>query len=182
MITRERMKNVKTKFIAAALILMLTIGLFFQGSVFAQEKVSVEDKAVGSIFKGLAKTYVTVTDINKLKKNNIDELNKMDAERFQKRYAGIYAVIKDWPPALKNKYKVTADMTKDQAIKNIESVNKEKICEMIDSTPDTIIAKRFKKYMDENNRGAQKSSLPEQVNRFWNKISVKFNPPAPKVK
>ncbi|MDD5747151.1 MAG: hypothetical protein PHO30_07820 [Candidatus Omnitrophica bacterium] len=164
---------------AAAAVLVMSVGLFSQTSVFAQDKTTVQDKTIGAIFKGAAKAYIAAADINKFKKDNIDELNAMDAERFEKRYARIFTVITEWPPALKSKYQVTEHMTKAQAIKNIESLDKEKIGVLIDATPDAVIAKRFKKYLDAEQPETQKSSLPEQVNKFWNKILDKFGRPAP---
>lgn len=163
------------RFIIVTLILMFAIWLSFQSCAFAQEEVKVEDMIIGSIFKGLAKVYVTVTDMNKLKKDNIDKLNKMDMEKFQKRYAKIYEVIKAWPPTLKSNYRVTEHMTREQAIKNIESFDKKKIYEMIDAIPDTIITKQFKKYLSEEKQEMQKSNLAEQINKFWNKMLEKVN-------
>ena len=182
---QKRMEAEKMKCIVVAVISMLAIGLSFQDSVFAQEKVSGEDKMIGATFKGLAKAYITVTDIDKLKKDKIDELNKMDTEKFQKRYARIYVIIKDWPSALKSKYNITEDMPKDQAIKNLESLNRGAIYEMIDSTPDTIIAERYRQYLAEEKQaapGTQKTGLAEQVTMVWNKILERFNKPAPKQK
>ena len=173
-------KEEKMKFIAVTLILALAIGLSFQGYVFAQERAKAQDKIIGSMFKGLAKAYVTVTDLDKLKKNNIEELNQMDMERFKNRYARIYEVIKDWPDALKSNYKVAEQMTKEQAIKNIESIDKGKIYEMIDATSDTVIVEQFKKYLNAEGQEAQKSSLPEKINKVWDKILGKLNKPTPK--
>ena len=182
---QKRMEAEKMKCIVVTVISMLAIGLSFQDSVFAQEKVSGEDKMIGATFKGLAKAYIAVTDIDKLKKDKIDELNTMDTEKFQKRYARIYVIIKDWPSALKSKYTITEAMTKDQAIKNIASLNKAAIYEMIDSTPDAIIAARYRQYLAEGKQeapGTQKTGLAEQVTMVWNRILETFNTPAPKQK
>ena len=168
------------KFIIVTLILILIIGLSFQSCAFAKEKVSIEDMIIGSIFKGLAKAYVTMADIDKLKKDNIDKLNKMDAEKFQRRYAKVYEVIKDLPPDLKVSYGVTEHLTKEQVIKNIESFDREKINETIDSIPDAIIVKQYKKYLSEKKQEIRNSNLAGQINKFWNKIIEKINKPAPK--
>jgi hypothetical protein len=168
------------KFVLVALILTLVIGLFFQGCVFAQEKAKAQDKIIGSMFKGLAKAYVAVTDLDKLKKNNIEELNQMDMESFKYRYANIYEVIRDWPLALKSSYKVAEQMTKEQAIKNIEAIDKGKIYEMIDVTSDAAIVAKFKKYLNVEGQEMQKNSLPEKINKVWNKILGKLNKPTPK--
>jgi hypothetical protein len=170
------------KFIRATLILALAIGLSFQGYVFAEERAKAQDKIIGSMFKGLAKAYVAVTDLDKLKKNNIEELNQMDMGIYKYRYGRIYEVVKDWPLALKNNYKITEQMTREQAIKNIESVDKKKIYEMIDATSDTAIVEQFKKFLNLEGQETQKRSLPEKINRVWNKILEKFNKPIPKNK
>ncbi len=151
------------------------IGLSFQSCAFAQEEVKVEDKIIGSIFKGLAKLYVASADLNQLKKDHIDKLNELDLEKFQNRYAKIYAVIKDWPPALKSNYRVTEHMTREQAIETIESVDKKKIYEMIDAVPDTVISKKFKNYLSQEKQEMQESGLAEQIKKFWNKMLEKVN-------
>jgi len=163
-------------------ILLLILNLCFQSFVFAEGKVSAEDRIAGSTFKTLAKAFVAITDVNKLKKNNIDRLNKMNEEKFKKRYAGVYQVIKDLPAELKVSYGITEAMTKEQVIKNIESLDKKKIYEMIDSIPDAIITNQFKQYLGEKKQEIQKSNLVEQINGFWNKILEKVNmvSPAPK--
>jgi hypothetical protein len=170
------------KLIVVVLILALAIGLSFQDCVFAQEKAKAQDKVIGSMFKGLAKAYVAVTDLDKLKKGNIVELNQMDMEIYKYRYSRIYEVAKDWPLALKSKYKITEQMTREQAIKNIESVDKGKIYEMIDATSDTSIIEQFKKLLNQVGQETQKSNLVEQVGRVWNKILEKLNSPTLKNK
>lgn len=168
------------KFIGVTLILMLIIGLSFQSFAFGQEKVRIEDMIIGSIFKSLAKAFVAVTDINKLKKDYIDKLNKMDADKFRRQYAKVFEVIKDLPPDFQISYGVSEQMTKEQVIKEIESFDKNKINEAIDSIPDIIIVKQFKKYLSEKKQEIQKGKLVEQINRFWNKIVDKINEPVPK--
>jgi len=164
------------------IILLLILNLCFQSFIFAQEQVSVEDRIAGSTFKTLAKAFVVIVDINKLKKNNIDKLNKMNEDKFKKRYAGVYKIIKYLPAELKVRYGIIEGITKEQVIKNIESLDKKKIYEMIDSIPDAIIANQFKLYLSEKKQAIQKSNAVEQINKFWNKIIEKVNmlSPAPK--
>ncbi len=163
------------RFIIFTAILLLVTGLCFQSYVFAQKKVSVEDKIIGSTFKALAKVFVAMADMDKLKKNNIEKLSKMDEEKFRRRYAKVYEVIKDLPHKLRVSYGITQEMPKEQAIKNIGSFNKKKIYETIDSIPDTIIAQQFKQYLSEKKQEIQKSNLIEQVNKLWDEMIHKVN-------
>lgn len=150
--------------------LILILSLCFQSFIFAAEKANLVDKIIGSTFKTLAKAFVLSADMNKLKKNNIDILNKMSEEKFKKRYSGVYKVLKDLPPKLKVEYGITETMSKEQAIKNTESLNKKKIYEIIDSIPDAIIAQQFKQYLNQKKQAIQKSNVVEQIKKFWNKI------------
>jgi hypothetical protein len=172
----------KVNSIIFTVILLLVTGLYFQSYLFAQEKVRIEDKIIGSMFKILAKTFVVTVDIDKLKKNNIEKLNKMDEEKFRRRYAKVYEVIKDLPPNFKVSYGITEHMSKEQVIKNIESFDKEKIYETIDSIPDKIIATQFKQYLSEKQQEIRKSNLVEQINKFWNKMIEKVNIAVPQNK
>lgn len=157
------------------IILLLILSLCFQSSIFAKEKASVPDRIIGSTFKTLAKAFVATTDINKLKKNYIDKLNKMDNEKFKKRYAKVYETLKDLPPHLKAKYGISENMTKEQAIKNIESFdNKKKMYKIIDSIPDTFIVYHFKQYLSKTKQEIQKTNLVEQIKNFWNKMIEKM--------
>lgn len=160
-------------------ILLLAISLSSQNYVFAEEKASIEDKIIGSTFKALAKTFVAMADIDKLKKNNIDKLNKMDKEKFKKRYAEFYEVIKDLPVELKVAYGIGEAMAKEQAVRNIDSLNKKRIYEIVDSLPDIIITKQFKRYLSQTKQEIQKSNIVEKINKVWNKIVEKVNTPSP---
>jgi hypothetical protein len=156
-------------------ILWLLTGVCFKNYIFAQEKVNLEAKMIGSTFKTLAKAFVVMADVDKLKKNNIEKLSKMDEEKFRKRYAKVYEVAKDLPPKFKDSYGITGSMSREQVIRNIKSLDKKKICQAIDSVPDTIIARQFRQYLGEKNQEMQKSELIEQINGFWNKMMRKVN-------
>lgn len=139
----------------------------------AAEKTGVTDKIIGSTFKTLVKAFVATTDINELKKNNIAKINKMDEEKYQRRYAKVYEVIKDLPSHLKVDYEITEHMSKEQVIKHIELLDKKKAYKMIDSIPDTFIANKFKQYLSEKKQEFQKSNVVEQINQLWNKMLEK---------
>lgn len=153
--------------------LLLILAFCFQGLIFAQEKANVEDRIVGLSFKSLAKAFVAISDIDKVKKNNIDKLKKINEDKFKQRYVKVYRIIKDLPVELKVKYGITEAMTKERVIKDVESLDKNKTYEIIDAIPDAIIAEQFKEYLREKKQEIQKSSLIEQINMFWNKITEK---------
>lgn len=153
--------------------LFLLFNLCFQSHLFAAQKINAVDKIVGSTFKTLAKAFVAASDINALKKNNIAKINKMTEEKFRKRYDKVYAVLKGFPDKLKADYGINQAMTKEQAIKSIELLDKDKAYTAIDFIPDEIIAAEFKRYLVVKGGQIQKSSLIKQINNLWRKISVK---------
>ena len=159
------------------IILLLVIGLGFQSCAFALEKVSLQDKLIGSTFKTLAKGFVVVIEIDKFKKDNISKINRLKADKYKRRYAKVYESLKELPPDLKIKYGIIEDMPREELIKDIESLDKNEIYELIDLIPDTFIAKEFKKYLNQNKQGIQDSNLVKEINKFWNKVSAKPHEP-----
>lgn len=165
----------KLKVIVLILILLLATDLCSQSCILAQDKVNTEDRIIGLTFKALAKAFVAIVDINKLKKSNIDKMMKMKEDKFNSKYAKVYEVIKDLPSELKAGYAVTEHMTKEQAIRNIKSLDKKKIYAMIDSIPDVIIAREFRQYLSKKKQEIQKNNVVGQINRFWAKMMEKVN-------
>jgi len=159
------------------IILLIVISLGFQRYAFALEKVSLQDKAIGSTFKTLAKGFVAIMDIDKFKKDNISKVNKLNPDKYKRKYAKVYEVIKELPPTLKIKYGINEDMPREQLIKDIESLDKKKTYELIDSIPNTFIAKEFKKYLNKQKQVIQESNLVKEINGFWNKVLAKIRKP-----
>lgn len=155
------------------IILLSITGLCFPGFTFALEKVSLQDRLIGSTFKTLAKGFVAAMDIDKFKKDNISKINKLNPDKYKRKYAKVYDSIKELPSELKIKYGIIKEMPREQLIKDIESLDKKKAYELINSVPDTIIAKEFKKYLNERKRGIRESNFVKEINEFWNKISGK---------
>lgn len=164
--------------IKKTVILLVGIGLFLQRYACAQENqdARMEDKIIASTFKNIAKAYVEVSDIQQLKKNNIEKMEKMDEDRFRTRYAKYYEAIRALPPGIKGAYGINEEMNKQQVIEKIKSLNKNEICVLIDAVPDEIIAQRFKEYLivKKKKLEAQESTILEQVRNFWERI-VKRN-------
>ncbi len=167
--------NLKNK----VFVLLLIAILSFKGYVFPQEQASMEDRLISSTFKTLAKTFVLMTDIDKLKEDNIDKIVRMDKDKFQKRYARIYEIIKDLPYNLRSRYAITEKMTKWQAIKDVESLDKGKIYEIIDLVPDKIIADQFRLRLRHRKQNVQKDNLITQINHYWNDLMKKMNMSTP---
>ena len=157
------------------IILLLTAGLFLQNAAFSAQNFNFEEKVIGSTFKSLARAFVAVTDINKLKASNLKKIKKMGEAKFRKQQAKAYPALKGLPVFLKDRYGVKEDMSKEQAIKNIESLDKQKIYEIIDNVPDATITRLFKQYLSDTRQEIMQSDAVEQVRKLWNKIIQKAN-------
>ncbi len=167
---------------AFLIIFQFLFVIFFISEIsFAQKTVSWEDKIIALTFKGLAKSFLLVSDIEKIKKSNTDKLKKMNESKFRTRYAEIYRVIDaGLPEPLKASYNLRGVLPKEEAISIIESLDKKKINQIINALPDQLIAGYFKEYLQKI-RFADKpaGSLPgktnilDEINKSWNKILSK---------
>jgi hypothetical protein len=162
------------------IIFLLLFVAVFQKSIFAAEKTSLGDKVTGATFKSIAKAYITVVDFEKLKKANIERIKGMDEEKFKKRYAKSYRVISELPQKVKTTYGIDEYMSKQQAIRKINSMNQKKMCEIIDSIPEEVIAKYFKEYISTSKQNIKDSTFLEQVRSFWERIVRNATPVNPK--
>jgi hypothetical protein len=147
----------KKKMPIGLMIPLLIIGLYFRNSI------------IGFVFKTLTKASVVMQDISILKKDSIDKLNKMDAEEFQRQYTKVLHVR---PFYLKFSYIVKEHMTKEQVIKDIESLDKKKIYAIIDSIPDKAIIDNFKQYLSNKKQEILNSNIVKQINKLWNKMII----------
>lgn len=139
----------------------------------AQEKQAWEDVLIGSSFKTLAKAFVATADIKKIKRANIEKLDRMDDEKFKKRYLKAYDVVKDLPPDFKKTYGISEAMSKEQAIKNLKILDKNKIYELIDAVPNKTISRQFKDYMLIYQDEFEGLDLRGKIQKFWNFIRNK---------
>lgn len=159
------------------LILLLAIGLSFHSRAFAAEDTSLQDNVIGSTFKTLAKGFVAVMDVDKFKKNNIVQLNKLRPDKYKRKYAKVYQIIRELPPELKIEYGIVEDMPREQLVREIELLDKKKIYEAINAIPNAIIGREFRLYLDGQKQEIRESSLVKQVNEFWNKVLAKVHGP-----
>ena len=155
-------------------VILLIIALNFTKPVFAQKSSDIQDRIIGSAFKTLAKAFVAVTDINKLKEDNARKIINMDEDKFRKRYAKVYEVIGNLPARIKSVYGIREVMSREEAARSIKILDKNKAYEIIDVIPDKMIADQFRQYLQKKKQDIKNSNLAEQINQFWNKVTGKF--------
>jgi hypothetical protein len=127
--------------------------------------ISTEDMLISSTLKTMAKMFVSGQDKDKL----IVRLNSMDEQKFQRRYARAYTVIKDSPLILE-RYRFTKDMAKPEIIAKIKTMDKKQMLESIDALADAAIATQLKLYLLEKKQTLQKTNAVEQIVGIWNKL------------
>jgi hypothetical protein len=152
---------------------MLLLSLSLTGPLCAAENVSAEARVVGSTFKTLAKAYVATADIAQLKAKNIKRIEGMKDEWFDLKYTEVYRVIKALPAQVRTKYGITEDMTKAQAVRVIQSLDKNKIYDIIDKIPDPVIAEEFNRQLKDDEE--QGGNLMSKINKVWDKIVAGIN-------
>ncbi len=155
----------KFLFFAAAIILV-----FFPKALYAQDRVSVMDHAIASPFKILAKGYVATVDLERIKKNQIAHLNKINDEKFKKHFRKASLVLSTLPSEFKIKYGFKNSMTKGDVIEEIARLDKKDINQIIDDIPDVFIAFQFKQYLASLKEDIGQSNVVQKINEFWNKI------------
>jgi Mg/Co/Ni transporter MgtE len=156
-----------------AIILSIAVSLFSQQCVSAEQNSALRERLIGGTFKNLAKTFVMVNDIEKIKGKNIAKIRKMDDEKFNKRRDEIYTILKDLPPSFKENYKISQDMTREQIIENINSLNKQKMNKIIDEIPDSFIASLFDQHMQQTKQNIMQGNIAEQIKDTWGRIVKK---------
>lgn len=156
------------------IILTSVIALTMCGTGFAEEKTGTQAKLVGGTFKTLAKAYVTTANIEQLKEKNIKRIESMKESWFRMRYAEVWDVVQRMPEKTRKKYNVTAGMTKSEAVDLIRSMDKKKICEIIDQAPDQVIYDEFRKELAKNGKSSE-GNVMTRVSEIWNDIVGKIN-------
>lgn len=146
--------------------------LFFASwcSAAVDSDVNLTDNTIAAAFKVLAKTFTVAVDLDRVKLNNIEKIRKMTDEKFNRRYAKIYNLLKSYPHFCA-RYGFTESLTKNKAIIKITILDKKTIYEMIDAVPARLIANEFKSYLRARQVDLQKSNLSVQVQQFWNKVT-----------
>ena len=133
-----------------------------------------EDQLIASTFKTLAKTFTMAIDLDSMKQKNMVKLTLMDDEKFKKKYRKIYPFIKDLTEDIRKQYGIEENMSKNQAIKNLSTLDKKSVYKLIDSVPTTVIVNIFKKNKSLANKDWKKNDTIGEIKLLWNKSMVKI--------
>ncbi len=95
----------------------------------------------------------------------------MNEAKFRKKFTEIYAIIKDLPISIKLECGIGEDMTKEQVVKEIGSLNKAAIYRLIDQIPDTFITSQFRNYLVRGKQEIQQNNLAAQISKVWDKMT-----------
>jgi hypothetical protein len=152
------------------IVIVLLVTLFFPRFLLADTAPTLEDKAISSVLKNLARAFTAMADLDRLKKDNIAKIKRMDEEKFRKRCNNICNALKDMPGEIKNKYKISREMSKEEVIKEIQSLDKKEINLIIDAAPDKMLADMFKQHLARAKQKIQSSNLVVQVSKFWDNL------------
>ena len=151
--------------------------ILFSSNLMAEEAVTkspgIADKIIAATFKTLAKAYVATANLEKIKKTQMSHLEGMDNDKFQKRFNKIQATLSPLPASFKSKYGLKDQMTKEEVIMEIEKLDKKRISQMIEETPDSFIAFQFKKYLNDFKQDTKESDWVKKIHEFWESIIPK---------
>lgn len=157
-------------FICAAFILLCALP--YQAEC-ADKKIGAGDRAIASTFKALAKGFVFTVDLEKIKQENTARISAMKDEKYRRHYLKAFAFTQELPAGIRQQYGLGENMTKEEAIKAIRRLNKERVYLIIDAVPDALIAREFRKYLSSVKRDIRESDLVAQINSFWDKAVKK---------
>lgn len=151
-------------------VILLLAALILSARAPAAAEPSFEDRAIALLLKDLARGFTAVADIEKIKRDNVRKIRRMDEEKFRKKCIRICDSIKDMPPAIKDEYRLAPDMSKEQVVRDIESLDKKKIYAIIDATPDQMLAQMFKRHLAYAKEKFQFSNFAVSVRKLWDNI------------
>lgn len=147
------------KMILTLMILSLAVNSFAKERGPNHRRETLKEKFVGTFVKTFAKSYIATHNLEKFKEKNIKKLLKMDEAKFQRVYSKIYKeMMVDLPQHLKDMWGVEQEMTREKAIARLKSfTTKKQVYRMINSIPNKMIAKHFKKHKKEFNKAMKKN-------------------------
>ena len=153
------------------LFFILVIFVCSQNALYAQDRVSAIDHLTASTFKALAKGYVATVDLERIKKDQIARLNKMNDQKFKKHFQKVSLVLNSLPSELKIKYGFKDPMTKEDVVKEIGELDKKNLNQMIDDIPETFIIFQFRQYLAGLKEDFGQNNIVRKIHEFWDKIT-----------
>ena len=147
--------------------------LFLPGKVCAENVAGLGDYAIAGTIKTLAKIFVQTTDLDKVKTKQIKALSRLKEAKFQKQYTEIYIVLKDVPPELLRHYGMIEHMSKQEAIEEIQRIEKSDLIELINKIPDQVIVKYVKDSLRQKACQLKDKIFLQQIDSLWNKFIEK---------
>jgi hypothetical protein len=129
---------------------------------YTRNERTVTTRIVGSLFRTTARTYIATSNIEELKNHAIDKINSMDDVSFHALYIDFYEDIYDYNSLIIN-YDLDEDINKNEAIGIIRSMDKKKLYDIIDDTPDHIIVRVLEKHNRNNKVLKNKINPIEQI-------------------
>jgi hypothetical protein len=140
-------------------------------TVRADEPTPFEAAMAGGTIKTLARAFIATMNLDDVKSNAVEKLNRMGPEHYRWQYGQYYKVIKDLPPRLKRRYGVVEDMPKAQLVRNILSLDKKQFYEIVEAIPDATIAREIKNDARSGGAGAKGKDFMGQIQAVWQEIA-----------
>jgi hypothetical protein len=104
------------------------------------------DTLIAVVFRIVAKGFVAAVDLDKLKQGMAARISKTDEAYFHARYMDVYEHVRE-QPLFTRAYGLQSDLTRAQAIAELQSYDKPKLYAFIDAVPDVVITNEFKRYL-----------------------------------
>jgi hypothetical protein len=143
------------------------------GPAVTEKQPAWQDRAIGAAFKTLSKALISATDLEKLKQENIKKIKGMDEEKFRSRYSDYFNIINQ-APLLQSKYRLSKDMTRQQAIERLKGLDKKELCDMVDSVPDSVIAQEFNKNVEKYKSKVENQDFSQKIDYIWGRVREKI--------
>jgi hypothetical protein len=133
-----------------------------------------QDRLISGTFKTLAKTYIAATDFNALKNNTVTRLQQLDTDSFHKKYPRTLQLIGD-APVLAKQFGLSSDMSSQQAVAFIKSLDRKKVSAIIDAVPDQVVSRHVLQGFSRKNDPARSKNVMDKVRQAWQDIQDRLD-------
>ncbi len=135
---------------------------------------TLQERLISSTFKTLAKTYVSASDMEKLKKNTLESMAGLDTGEFRAKYPRTLQLIGE-SPALAKQFGLRPDMSVEQARSFVRSMNKKKACMVIDAAADGAVARHVLEDISRRAKAAGSNNIADQVSAVWRALQDRLD-------